>query len=621
MTTMDNQSNHLQVDGQGAQVSPTSFGSRTRIVPSQNTEMEMDSNEVAMMDQNKMVDYSFFHTKKFGICFLALCLNVMIFGLDQFIITVAVPEIVTRFESLEQVEWLNTAFFIPCAGCILIFSQIMTIASPRWTYMASLAIFEAGTAICGAANSMTMLIVGRAVAGLGGAGMWNATYLIGGEIIPFEKRPSLFGLFGVSFIVASVMGPLVGGAFTDMGSSGWRWCFYFSLPIGGVTGLLLLFTLPSVPKLPPFDGKPDNRPVLIKLLRLDWISAMITLGFVTCLGIGLQYGGITHDWNDPDVIVTLSLALALFLGLIGWSYLMGSKAMIPLSLFRSRHFSAGTWVAFLGYGVVVLYLYYLPLYFEAIKNDTATRAGVLLLALQLTMGPFLVFSGKLGEKTGQAKYPMIIGSCLLAISSGLLTTLKKDTSVAKVVGFMIIGGTGLGLVMNVMVVLVQAKFLKEPHLIPHVTNVFNFWGFVGRIVSMSVGTNIFNNKLRLNLNRLPGLSKSLVIFITTGPKAIWTQVPEKDLNSVLDVYSASIVKVFWLALALSIACLIATLLMENINLKEVAEEAKLVREANQNTSYPMQSSASLSKSKDTNESHTLDGTLAELQPSYQGWKQ
>ncbi|WWD06477.1 hypothetical protein V865_004567 [Kwoniella europaea PYCC6329] len=140
---------------------------------------------------------------------------------------------------------------------------------------------------------------------------------------------------------------------------------------------------------------------------------------------------------------------------------------------------------------------------------------------------------------------------------------------------------------------------------------------------MSVGTNIFNNKLRLNLNHLPGLSKSLVIFITTGPKAIWTptQVPEKDLSSVLDVYSASIVKVFWLALALSIACLIATLLMENINLKEVAEGAKLAREASQNSSYPMQSSASLSKSKDTNESHTPDGTLAELQPSYQGWKQ
>nr|XP_019009679.1 uncharacterized protein I206_05239 [Kwoniella pini CBS 10737]OCF48460.1 hypothetical protein I206_05239 [Kwoniella pini CBS 10737] len=537
-------SNQLEVEPN--EISPTSFGSRTRIVDSSTNEGGTNNGvEILMKGQSNVEDYSFYESKKFSICFFALCLNVMIFGLDQFIITVAVPQIVTRFESLDQVEWLNTAFFIPCAGCILIFSQIMTIASPRWTYLLSLAVFEAGTAICGAANSMFMLIIGRAIAGLGGAGMWNATYLIGGEIIPFEKRPSLFGLFGVSFIVASVMGPLVGGAFTDMGPSGWRWCFYFSLPIGGLTGILLLLTLPSIPKLPPFDGRPDNRSILMKLIRLDWISAVITLGFVTCLGVGLQYGGITHAWNDVSVVVTLSLALALFLGLMSWSYMMGSRAMIPLTLFKNKHFAAVTWVAFLGYGVVVVYLYYLPLYFEAIKDNSATRAGVLLLALQLTSALMQSpnFAETIVQRTGQAKYPMIIGSCLLAISSGLQTMLKKDTSVAMVVGFMIIGGVGLGLVMNVMVVLVQAKFLKEPHLIPHVTNVFNFWGFIGRIISMSVGTNIFNNKLRSGLNGLPNLSKSLVTSITAGPKAIWTQGPSGDLNPVLDVYSSSLTKV------------------------------------------------------------------------------
>ncbi|WWC91375.1 uncharacterized protein L201_006318 [Kwoniella dendrophila CBS 6074] len=610
---------HLHVEQ--PQLSPTSFGSKTRIMQSENG--GIDELPIA---QSKLDDYSFFHSKKFGICFLALCLNVMIFGSDQFIITVAVPQIVTQFESLDQVEWLNTAFFIPCAGCVLIFSQIMTIASPRWTYLASLVIFEVGTAICGAANSMIMLIIGRAVAGLGGAGMWNATYLIGGEIIPFEKRPSLFGLFGVSFIVASVMGPLVGGAFTDMSEHGWRWCFYFSLPIGGVTGILLLLTLPSVPKLPPFDGKPDNRSIFFKLLRLDWISALLTLGFVTCLGVGLQNGGIQENWNHASVIVTLTLSLVFFLALIGWSAFMGPRAMIPLSLFKSRHFAVGTWVAFLGYGVVVLYLYYLSLYFEAIKNNSATRAGVLLLALQLTMGPFLVFAGKLGERTGQAKYPMIVGSCLLAISSGLLTMLDKNTSTAKVVGFMIIGGVGLGLIMNVMVVLVQARFLKEPHLIPHVTNVFNFWGFVGRIISMSVGTSIFNNKLRINLNHLPNLSKGLIMYITSGPKYIWTQVPKSDLDSVLEVYSSSLDKVFWLALALSILCILATILMDNLNLKDVAEEAKNAREPNQESSYPMQTNQTRSGSIDAQGDEAkdeggLNRSLAELQSSYQGWKQ
>ncbi|WVQ81541.1 hypothetical protein IAT38_003665 [Cryptococcus sp. DSM 104549] len=596
-----------------SQLSPTSFRSTTRMVA---REDNMSMSEPGM---KKVDDYSFFHSKRFGICFAAMCLNVILFALDQFIITAAVPQIVSQFHSLDKMECLNTAFFIPCAGAILVYTQIMTVADPRWTYIASIVIFEAGSAVCGAAGSMDVLIVGRAIAGLGGAGMWNATYLIGGEVIPFEKRPGYFGLFGVSYILASVMGPLVGGAFTGMSSEGWRWCFYINLPIGGVTLLLLALVLPSIPKLPPFDGLPDHRPVWNKILRLDWISALLTIGFVTCLGMGLQWGGVTKDWNDVGVIVTLALALALFVGLILWSFFMGSRAMVPMTLFKNKHFSAGAWVAFFGYGVVVVYLYYLPLYFEAIKDKSATRAGVLLLGLQLTMGPLLVVSGKVGEITGQAKYTIVAGSCLLAIGSGLFTILTKSSSIALVVGFEVVVGLGLGMVLNVMVVLVQAKYISQPHLIPHVTNVFNFWGFVGRIVSMSTATNIFNNKLRISLSSI-GLSPALEGQIAAAPKAIWTAAPAALRDAVLDGYSSSLVKVFWLALAFSFACLLSALLMENINLKAVAEEAKQAREglANQQA-YPMQASAA--SRSDIKDEDAIYGVTTNPAPTYQGWKQ
>ncbi|WVF65704.1 hypothetical protein IAT40_000435 [Kwoniella sp. CBS 6097] len=629
------------------EISPTSFKSTTRIMPPAN--MGENATEV-----KKVEDYSFFHSKKFGIAFLAMCLNVMLFGLDQFIISVAVPQIVTQFDSLHQSLTQRksmmpsalqrpldandgNSFFIPCAGCILVFSQIMTIASPRWTYLTSLLVFNIGCAICGAANSMNVLIAGRAIAGLGGAGMWNATYLIGGEIIPFEKRPGLFGLFGVSFIVASVMGPLVGGAFTDMSGHGWRWCFYFSLPIGGINWLLLLFTLPSVPKLPPFNGRPDNRPVLMKLLRLDWLSAVLTLGFVTCLGMGLQWGGVTKEWNDPAVIVTLAMAFGLFILLITWSFVMGSRAMIPLSLFKSRHLAAGTWVSFLGYGVVVIYLYYLPLYFEAIKDKSATRAGVLLLALQCTMGPLLVISGKVGERTGQAKYTVVIGSCLMAITSGLMTTLKPGTSIATVVGFQIIAGVGLGMVLNVMVVLVQADYVKQSHLVPHVTNVFNFWGFVGRIISMSIATSVFNNKLRDGLKVLVILRSHVREEVAAAPKTIWTVVPEGVRSTVLDIYASSLVKAFWIACAFSITCILAACCMSNINLKEVADEVKAIREASINGSYPMDSKGQgqldFSQPQPPSHPQSLDSDQKEVSdtgfrlpgwlepsPNSQGWK-
>ncbi|OCF44913.1 hypothetical protein I317_01192 [Kwoniella heveanensis CBS 569] len=562
------------------EISPTSFKSTTRIMP-----------QADMGDNVAADDYSFFHSRKFGIAFLAMCLNVMLFGLDQFILSVAVPQIVSQFNSLHQIEWLNTAFFIPCAGCILVFSQSPVLDGPTSHHY--------WCSISAVPSAMNVLIAGRAIAGLGGAGLWNATYLIGGEVIPFEKRPGLFGLFGVSFIIASVMGPLVGGAFVSV--HGWRWCFYFSLPIGGINWLLLLWTLPSVPRLPPFDGRQDNRPVLVKLFRLDWFSAALTLGFVTCLGMALQWGGVTKEWNDPAVI-TLTMAFGLFAFLITWSYVMGSRAMIPLSLFGGRHlwwvlrlgiwlmiyFSAGAWVAFLGYGVVVIYLYYLLLFLEAVKNKSATRAGVLLLALQCTMGPLLVLSGKVGERTGQAKYTVVIGSCLMAIASGLMTMLKSGISIATVIGFQIVAGVGLGMVLNVMVVLVQADYLKRPHLVPHVTNLFNFWGFVGRIISMSIATSVFNNKLRNGLEVLVILRSHVREEVAAAPKTIWTVVPEGVRGAVLDIYASSLVRAFWLAFAFSIACIAAACCMRDINLKEAADEVKAIPEASSiNGSYPM----------------------------------
>ncbi|WWD21042.1 hypothetical protein CI109_105523 [Kwoniella shandongensis] len=585
------------------QISPTSFSSTAYMV-----QPSLDAVDQSGVGPSGMTnDYAFFYTIKFKLCFFSMCLNTVLFALDQFIIVVAVPDIVSEFGALDKVEWLNTAFFIPCAGFILWYTQIMTIVSPRYIYLASILTFEAGCAVCGAATSMNMLIIGRAVAGLGGAGMYNATWLIGGETIPSEKRPGYFGLLGVSFMISSVIGPLIGGAFTDMSAHGWRWCFYINLPIGGVTFLLLLLLLPATPKLLPFDGLPDTRPVWRRLISMDWIGIALTLGFITCFGMALQWGGVTKDWNSPSVIVTLVLCLVLFGALLAWSAILGDRAMIPLTLFRSRHFAAGCFVSFFAYGVVVLCLYYLPLWFEAIKDKSATRAGVLLLALQLTMGPFLIISGKVGEKTGIAKYTILLGSCLLAVGTGLFTMIKRDSSLGMTIGFQVVVGIGLGMILNIMVILMQAKYLREPRMIPHVTGVFNWVGFLGRVISMSTGTNIFNNKLRQGLNTVVGLDPAIKAEIAAAPNAVWTAVPVDIRPDVLRIYSNSIVKVFWLALALAIACLLCATCYDNIDLKDAAEQDKKSREAAlQGPSYPMESGGMKGSADDLNGKSYID---------------
>lgn len=184
----------------------------------------------------------------------------------------------------------------------------------------------------------------------------------------------------------------------------------------------------------------------------------------------------------------------------------------------------------------------------------------------MTMCPFLIITGKLGERTGQAKLFILIGSCLVSVASGLFTLLKPSSSIAMVVGFEIVAGIGFGLVLTIsmwtptratrsdladlsVMVLMQAEFYSQPAMIPHATGVFNFWGFVGRIIGMSVATSVFENKLHEHLAEIPGLNAELVTRVAASPDAIWHAVPDALRGAVLDTYSKSINYVWWISLA------------------------------------------------------------------------
>jgi len=166
---------------------------------------------------------------------------------------------------------------------------------------------------------------------------------------------------------------------------------------------------------------------------------------------------------------------------------------------------------------------------------------------------------------------------MLSVGNGLLTMLKRTTSLTELIAFEVIAGIGFGAVLNVVVVLIQADYLTEAHLVPHVTNLLNFWGFVGRIIAMSTGTDIFQNKLRLELGALYGLPEAAAIAVEAAPNAMWTVVPDPIRNQVLDIYSSSLDKGWWLCLAFSIMCLVSAAGMRNLNIKELGEAAGRVR--------------------------------------------
>lgn len=231
------------------------------------------------------------------------------------------------------------------------------------TYRYSVTIFELGSLICGVAPNMNVLIFGRAFAGVGAAGIFGSCIAMIAEICPLEKRPALMGSFGAVFALASVMGPLLGGVFTDHVS--WRWCFYINLPVGALS-LLVIGIYLSGDYSP--QNHPSNFPGMTKLQRwlsLDWFGTAICVALVTSLLLPLQWGGNTKAWGDKDVIImfcVFGVVLGIFLG---WEYYMGQKALVPFSLFRNRSQIGCCLAAFWMMLCFLAGIYYLPLYYQA----------------------------------------------------------------------------------------------------------------------------------------------------------------------------------------------------------------------------------------------------------------
>lgn len=181
---------------------------------------------------------------------------------------------------------------------MLTYGQLLAIAPTKWVYLTAVVLFEIGSLFCAVATTMEFLIFGRAFAGVGAAGIFVSVLSIIAQVTRLEQRPVLFGTFGAVFALASVVGPLLGGAFTDHVS--WRWCFYINLPFGVITVATIVFLTPL---RPPMGGAEyEGKTTFQKWLSLDWIGSVLALAMVTALLLPLQWGGNERPWNDKVVI-------------------------------------------------------------------------------------------------------------------------------------------------------------------------------------------------------------------------------------------------------------------------------------------------------------------------------
>lgn len=490
---------------------------------------------------------------RFWAIFASIQVSIFLFALDQLIIATAIPPITEAFQALNQLPWLASGFFLPLLALNLIYAQFLEIFPSKHVMFVAVFIFELGSLVCGVAPSMGVLIFGRVLAGAGAAGVMSSGFVIIAELVPLRERAKYLAMSGAVFALASVIGPLIGGALSDHVS--WRWCFYINLPIGGVALAAIAVFQPAFPPIGRRDEyKGYSWAMVGAVARCDWVGAVLAAAWAVCLIDALEWGGITRPWDDAGVIVSLVFMGVLPLAFIAWERWLGpQRAMFKLHLLARRTVYGACGVLFTLFAVYMIAVFYLSLWLQAVYHFSATDAGVRLLPVILSQTFFLLASSRLVPRIGRYKWIIVAGPVLLGAGSGAMYSVTYGAPLARLLGFQVLIGAGAGVAMQNSSLAIQAELRAEPRLIPAGIGISTFLGFAGRITGISLAQSVFGNMLKRNLGRYaPGLGHELRARVALDATALWTAVPDALRPGALMAYAESMRLVFVIGVPLAV---------------------------------------------------------------------
>ncbi|KAB8209101.1 major facilitator superfamily domain-containing protein [Aspergillus parasiticus] len=495
---------------------------------------------------------------KLTLIIISLNLAMFLVGLDNTIISSAIPKITDQFHALGDVGWYASAYLLTNCAFQLIWGKLFTFYVVKWVYLTALFIFELGSLICAVAPSSTALIVGRAIAGIGGGGVGNGSFLLIAHCVPPRQRPAFIGMMGSMYGIASIAGPLMGGAFTD--NISWRWCFYINLPLGVLPAVIITFFIA------PFRGsKKGEVGFLNQLKQMDLPGTACLLPGVVCLLLALQWGGSTYPWRNGRIIALFVLSGLLFIAFIVIQYISGDRATVPGRVFSNRNVWGSALFGSCVTAGFFLLLYYIPIWLQAVKGASAIKSGIMNLPMLLGSVIFSLLGGTFTSIIGYYMPFAYLTVILMSIGSGLLSTLQVDSGHAQWIGYQFLVGAGVGSGLQTAFAAPQCVLALED--IPIGTAVVIFTENLSAAVFVSVAQNVFSNQLRTNLaTYVPEADASTIL--SGGATDIKNLVPQELYQAVLFAYNKALDQTFYVGVALSCCAVLGVLGMQWVSVKK-----------------------------------------------------